>query len=131
MSLPSIDQIKEVIANRTDEEWQHLADVLIAERKADKDFFESLEFNTLFDIIKQHDMVDEEHLRYNVDAIKGLSDGDFCKVHNSIFREMGSEEIQEESEDFPKSYIDYKGVRFHLLIGQGSAIWTKLLKDIK
>lgn len=99
----------------------------IEELKELSDYFGSDEFNKIIRIIKQHDGIDQERLKYNLDAIEGLPENKFRKVLESIFYNL--EAKYDKVGSFPKSYIDYEGVRFYLMIGQGSAYWTARIED--
>lgn len=86
-------------------------------------------FNELFAIMKQHVHIDAESLLYNTQVIDGLSSESFCEVHNAVTTQFADYAVEEEEDcPFPKIHIDYEGVRFVTLSGQGTAIWTELIK---
>jgi hypothetical protein len=80
----------------------------------------------LMKIIRKVGHVTEEALRYETQVIKGLSAKDFSKVHNIVW----SNNLKTEVEGclFPKSYVDYDGIRFYMMSGQGTAIWCERIK---
>ena len=96
------------------------------------EFFESDKFNGLLAIIKKHDRINQEDLIYKTKVIDGLSTDDFKDVFEAVYQELDSKRVKESdtsswSINFPQYHIDYKGLRFHLMIGQGSAYWTTKL----
>ena len=92
-----------------------------------EDFFESEKFNRAVKIIFRRKGVDQEELKYGIEKIKGLSPETFGKVCDSLFSALEDQIVEEKSDMFGKYYLDYQGVRFHLLVGQGSTYWAKKL----
>src|SRR3989339_43313 len=86
-----------------------------------KEFFGSEEFNGLMKIIKNAGAIDEEALRYKTQIVDGLTSERYTKVCDVIFHNLENQAKQDLECSFPKYSIDYQGVRFHLMIGQGSA----------
>ena len=98
---------------------------IIKDKEIKKQYFESDGFNTLFEIIKKHKVVDQERLMYGQQVIEGLSHEQFQKVFEAVYEGLELKVQQDESSKvFPKHYVDYQGIRFNLLIGQGSTYWT-------
>ena len=99
-------------------------------RKAERqtEYFHSDEFSNLLGIIRAHDSVHLESLRYNTQQIDGLSADSFSNVCNAIYQVLDSETVKDPESSFPKYHIDHDGIRFHLMIGQGSTYWTKKLE---
>jgi hypothetical protein len=87
-------------------------------------FFESPEFTQLFGLISARQKVDDEGLLYNLRPVKGLSADNFIQVCDSVFHVLG-ESSRRIPGEFEHRAIDYKGVRFNLMIGQGAAYWTE------
>jgi len=90
-------------------------------------FFKSGEFNNLLAIIKQHECIDNEDLVYRVRQIDGLSAEDFKRVCEAVFYNLGElneQFVRDQTSRFSKYYVDYQGLRFHLMIGQGSVYRT-------
>lgn len=87
-------------------------------------YYESEDFNQAISIIKRHKKIDQEELNYGTKTIKGLPEERFRKVFETVLHKFESDLIRDSSHDFPTYHIDYKGIRFHLMIGQGSAYWT-------
>jgi len=108
-----------------DEIAARIVEKYLKEFKEMDDYFESDEFNSLIGIIQRHEKVDQESLAYGTQKIEGLTAENFGKVHDTVYHKL-SPEMKQEKEDtiFPKYFVDYKGIRFHLMIGQGSAYWT-------
>ncbi|MBI2672088.1 hypothetical protein HYX16_04095 [Candidatus Woesearchaeota archaeon] len=96
----------------------------LKECKSLEEFFESEEFNSLIRIIQEHEIIDQEKLRYDFEKIEGLTAENFGKVLESVFHNLSPEVSEEKKTNFPKYYVDYQGIRFHLMLGQGSAYWT-------
>ncbi len=99
-------------------------DEYIKKIKETEKFYESDEFNSLIKIIKRYRRVDQDELRYGVKTIKGLPEKKFRKVVEAVFHKLDSDIMQDSSSPYPEYHIDYKGIRFHLMLGQGSAYWT-------
>ena len=99
-------------------------DAYIERIKETEKFFESDEFNSLIRIIKKYKKIDQDDLRYGVKTIKGLPEEKFRRVVETLFHRLDSEIVQDYDAPFPEYHIDYKGIKFHLMIGQGSAYWT-------
>ena len=93
-----------------------------------EDYFESSEFNSALKTISKYKQVDQERLNYNLQKIKGLPPETFTKVCNAVFSSLESKIVEDKASSFGKYHLDYKGVRFHLMIGQGSSYWTEKLK---
>jgi hypothetical protein len=55
--------------------------------------------------------------------IEGLPKDKFKKVYDTVFQVLGDKIVRDKDCEFPKYHIDYNGIRFHLMIGQGSACW--------
>ena len=91
-------------------------------------FYESDEFNSLIRIIRRHKKIDQDELRYGIKAIKGLPEEKFRRVVETVFHRLDSEFVQDHDAPFPEYHIDYKGIRFHLITGQGSAYWTSRIQ---
>lgn len=92
----------------------------IVEKRMEKEkglasFFESDEFNEAIGKIKSQRIV-----AYGTSPCHGLSEDTFNKVFESIYHVLENQAIDNPSE-FEKSSIDYKGIRFYLLIGQGAS----------
>lgn len=97
--------------------------VSILERdKLRRSFFESAEFNDALTLIKSQDRLDESDLAYNFIKIDGLSYDLFSRVCNSVFYVLPPKKDPTSSSHYT---IDYRGLRFNLLIGQGSCHWTE------
>ena len=87
-------------------------------------FFQSDEFNLLFEIIK-NDRITHESLFYQNHQIKGVSAAKFTKVCDSIYSCLEDQIQSEDMDSLPNLYIDFKGVRFHSLVGtEGNTYWT-------
>jgi hypothetical protein len=95
--------------------------------RKNKEFFESEEFNGLMKII-QRTPIDEESLRYKTQEVEGLDSEKYIKVCEAIFHRYERKMVQDPECPFLKSSIDYEGVRFHLMLGQGAAYWSEPLK---
>jgi len=87
-----------------------------------RSFFESKEFNDALTIIKSQERIDEDYLAYNIKKIEGLSYELFNRVCNSVFYVLPPVEDPTMRSHYT---IDYNGLRFNLLIGQGSSHWTE------
>jgi len=98
---------------------------IMLKKETKKQYFESEEFNTLFGIIKEHEVIDQESLKYGQQVIEGLSPEQFQNIFEAVFEGLELKVQQDKtSKIFPKHYVDYQGIRFNLLIGQGSTYWT-------
>ena len=91
-----------------------------------RQYFRSEEFNKLVEIIGQHQSISHERLKYNLDSIDGLTAKDFGNVCNAVFHNIPW--VTEKGKEFPTYYTNYKDIRFHLSVGQGSAYWTSKIK---
>ena len=91
-------------------------------------YFETSNFNNAFKIISRHEQIDQERICYGVQKIKGLSPRTFTKVCNAVFASLEEKMVEDEPSPFGSYYVDYNGIRFHLMIGQGSSYWTEKLK---
>jgi len=87
-------------------------------------FYDSDEFNSLIKIIQKHKKIDQDDLRYGIKTIKGLPEEKFRKVVETVFHKLSSDIVQDSGSPFPSYHLDYSGIRFNLLIGQGSSYWT-------
>ena len=87
-------------------------------------YFESEEFNQLIEIIRSHDQINQEELLYEIKVISGLPEEKFKNVFETVYHNLESRAVKDHACEFSKYHIDYKGIRFHLMIGQGSAYWT-------
>ena len=92
-----------------------------------EDFFESEEFNHAVKIISGQEGVNQEDLDYGIQKIKGLFPKTFGRVCNSLFSALEEQIVEDKSDMFGKYHLDYQGIRFHLLVGQGSVYWTEKL----
>lgn len=89
-------------------------------------FFETERFNDLIEIIDKNAPISQESLLYERRKILGLLHDDFRdvvqtvleKFPNHVQRVIPKVEPQAVFGDF---YVDYKGLRFNCLIGQGSS----------
>lgn len=98
----------------------------ILRQKELKDFFETDEFNRIFNVVKKEKLVSEEKLRYKESLKdKGVTHEQFSKLHNSIFKHFRNELSEDNEGNFPVVYCIYKDVKFGLMIGQGSSMWTE------
>ena len=80
-----------------------------------------------FEIIRQHDWIDEEELRYKVKVIPGLSAKEFA---DTVWTVTNNLEPKTDSEcPFDNRYVDYKGIRLKIMNGQGIAFMTEKLHD--
>jgi hypothetical protein len=89
-------------------------------RKKDKEhveYFKSEEFNSLIKVISQYEFIDQTRLQYKLDSVEGITAEQFGKVCNTVFYNLQTNEWDIK---FPTYYVDYEGIRFHLIIGQGS-----------
>ncbi|MBI2666573.1 hypothetical protein HYX13_03100 [Candidatus Woesearchaeota archaeon] len=107
-----------------EEDLRKEAERYLQKRNSFAKYFESDEFNQLLGIIKQHDQIDQEHLLYKIQVIDGLSEEKFSRVVHAIYQQLESHVVRDQGSEFPKYHIDYEGIRFHLMIGQGSTFWT-------
>lgn len=87
-------------------------------------YYESEDFNQAMSIIKRYKKIDQDELKYGAKTIKGLPEEKFRKVVETVLYRFESNLIHGEGDDFPVYYTDYNGIRFHLMIGQGSTYWT-------
>lgn len=87
-----------------------------------KAFFESKKFEKYLKEIKRHHSVDEEGLRYEVCPEVKLSAKQFMQVYNAIWANLKDKAV-DETEEFPTSYISYRGYRWYMMMGQGTACW--------
>ena len=90
-------------------------------------YFETPEFNSAFKIISRYKTIDQERISYGVQKIKKLSPKTFTKVCNAVFSSLEKKIVEEKKikhGDYSgpgKYHVDYKGVRFYLMIGKGSS----------
>lgn len=68
--------------------------------------------------------VDGERLKYSMNEIEGLSSEDFGKVCDCVFYNLRLKIVMDEEGSFPRGHVDYRNIRFNLLIGQGTSYWT-------
>jgi hypothetical protein len=85
-------------------------------------YAQSKEFKGLLDIIRRHSRIDQEDLIYGNASIDGLTAKGFQKVCDAVFRTAPV--VEDRRASFPRYHADVEGVRFHLMIGQGSVYWT-------
>ena len=90
-------------------------------------FFESEKFNQLIDRIRKVDHIDGENLVYRTQKVRGLNPRDFDYVCDAIFNALRDSAKHSRPSGFEKYSIDYKGIRFNLLMGQGAVYWTERL----
>ncbi|MBR9703693.1 hypothetical protein GOV10_06645 [Candidatus Woesearchaeota archaeon] len=86
------------------------------------------EFGQLIDIIRKHKHIDQEELKYKQTTIQGLSEEKFGTICDIIYNCLEPIRTEDANCDFPEYHIDYKGIRFHLMLGQGSTYWTTTQK---
>lgn len=85
-------------------------------------------------IVERRGSVRDDDFTYQPHEVRPLAFGHFSRLHDSLFT-LFKDRIVDATDHtdhypFPYSYLDYKGLRFHLLIGQGSATWvTKILES--
>ncbi len=97
---------------------------VLGRAQKNESFFESKEFNRTIELIKTQESLSEEDLMYGLKKIEGLTYPLFNQVCNSVFHVLDSQMISPE----PSRYtVDYKDLRFNLLIGQGAVYWTEKL----
>lgn len=103
-----------------------LAEYVQKRDRESREFFNSKEFSGLMKIIK-NTPIDEEALRYKTQIVEGLTSGKYTRVCDAVFHNLDSQAKEDLESPFPKYSIDYQGVRFHLMIGQGAAYWSEPL----
>lgn len=88
-------------------------------------FVNTDEFTKAFEIIKTHDRIGEEELAYGIIKIEGLDAKLFVMVVDTL---MANREATEDDDlSFRNDSVDYKGVRFTRMYGQGTAYWSTKL----
>jgi len=88
--------------------------------RMEREFFESGEFNTLYDLINGAESVDEMGLAYETQKVEGLTRESFAKFCNSIYTVLGEEVVCDVSSSVcSRDHLDYKALRIHLTLGQG------------
>ncbi len=82
-------------------------------------------------MLNRYDRVDMEDFHYRRESMRfgKLTESAFCRLHSSLWQRRKDEivDITDRSEPpyvFTHEILDYSGLRFHLLIGQGSAVWV-------
>ncbi len=91
------------------------------------DYFETEEFNRGFRIISKYKLIDQEKLAYGIQKIKDLPPETFTKICNAVYSSLEKKVVEEQNFPFGKYHVDYRGIRFNLMIGQGSSYWTEKL----
>lgn len=91
-------------------------------------FFTSSEFDTMIKTIKEN--VSRTAKKYEEDKAYGLPCEDFDRVCSAIYY-VRSEDAKEIPSKFTEYAIDYQGIRFGLLIGQGAVYWAQKVEDKK
>lgn len=89
-------------------------------------FFASIEFNKMMEVIKEN--VSRTDIKYEADRAYGLPSADFDHVCSAIYSVLADQAKVIPSE-FIDYAIDYQGIRFGLLIGQGAIYWAKKIDD--
>jgi hypothetical protein len=85
-------------------------------------FFETKKFKDRLKEIHRHDSVHEEELRYKVCPEVKMDAKEFMEVYDAIWETLGHKVI-DETDYFKTEYIPYKGYRWYMMIGQGTACW--------
>ena len=111
------------------EDWVYRMSITEAREK--KGFFESEEFNRSLEIIRQCGEIEQESLLYGTRKIDGLTHEVFQRVVESVLfvRESELMKSEESTRELPTYYLDYKGIRFCLSLGQGSHYKVQVLKQ--
>jgi hypothetical protein len=99
------------------------------EKEKYEKFYKSGKFQEILDIVKKHDRIDDDALLYKTANFDGLVYDDFYMLVTYIFKNFDFLEITDPSCEFPRTFIDYEGVRFYLVVGQGSSYWTELITN--
>ena len=89
-------------------------------------FFRTRGFDTAFDIIKTHDRIDPDSLSYGTVVIDGLDSKLFCKVVDTLMFNLDTFEKPDDI-SFSHDMVDYEGIRFTRMYGQGTAYWSEKL----
>ena len=92
-------------------------------------FFESKRFSKLINLIRRVDHIDGENLAYKTQKVRGLNPRDFDYVCDAIFNALRDSAKHSRPSGFEKYSINYRGVRFNLLMGQGAVYWTERLNN--
>jgi len=85
-------------------------------------FFKSLEFEKMVKIIKEN--VSRKETGCGDDKVYGLFSQDFDHVCSAVYHVLGNN-AKEVPSKFVDYVIDYRGIRFGLLIGQGAVYWAE------
>lgn len=81
-------------------------------------------------LVSENGRFDAEDFRYRAGQIDfgKLSEKAFNRLHSSVFERRKADIVDGTDRtvaySFPYHYIDYRGLRFHLLVGQGAATWV-------
>lgn len=103
------------------EDLDKLVRELIDQTKKMDEFFGSDRFNLLLEEIKKYEVLDQNDLSGKLDP------DDFRKVCDAVYYCRGKDVVGVADSGFMEYYIDLEGIRFHLLIGQGSVYYTTRL----
>lgn len=116
--------------NFSEEELQQFIEQNMVGTEKAKSFFESKQFNKIFKKIKKYvtennAVLSDEILLYDNDLQKKVcSAEDFCKVFESIEYNLEFETDNEAM--FPTDHLEYKGLIFEIVVGQGTALVVSL-----
>jgi len=100
------------------------ADYLKKQNQENTAYFNSSEFKEKIHIIKRHGFISQIDLMYKRKKIKGLSNEDFSRVCNAVFHNLESEVRKVNGLEY---YLDHQGIKFTLVLGQGSVYFTQKL----
>lgn len=112
----------------TRDQADSIARRILEEEREKAEYFRSEEFNQLLGIIQNQELVDHDRLVDGRQEIEGLSAEKFQYLFETVYSVLEGKQQKDGASSFPKYFIDYEGVRFHLLIGQGSDYWTTQIK---
>lgn len=85
-------------------------------------YIRSKQFKDLMTIIRGYDRIDQDDLIYKHVSIDGVTARQFQKVCEAVFHTQPI--VEDKKSPFLYYHADISGVRFHLLVGQGSVYWT-------
>lgn len=110
----------------TEKSMRKFVKELIREERETKNYLQTEDFQKQIGLIKKFPLVDQEDLTYfpGKYAKRGLTEENFQRVCNSVFLNF-KDELKADT-DY-SCQVDYQGVRFSLITGQGSCYVARRL----